>query len=240
MAAIAGNRARILCGGVNLSCVTSTLNIEQTTGEYDATTLCSEVVEYRPGMSQGGISIDGYFHGVEAAEEKELFLALGAPTKIVAGILNYTALPCSAYVIENASNLGMTWNAPTDGLITMNGSFKGREGMKRGRALFYNVTRSATGQLTAVQNTGVTTLSTGRIFAFLTGWTGARTSAIAFDVQSSANGTSGWTNEASFSFTALGASAAALTTPAGAYFNVNVGSLGGATSITLTIIVVVD
>lgn len=240
MTVIAGNRARILMGGTNLSCVTSTLNIEQTTGEYDASTLCSNVVEYRPGMSQGGISIDGYFHGVQAAEEEALYSALGSPNKIVAGILNYTALPCSAYVIENASNLGMVWSAPTDGLITMNGSFKGREGMKRGRVLFYDVTRSTTGQLTAVQNTGVTTASTGRIFAFLTGWTGTRTSAITFDVQTSANGTTGWVNEAAFSFTSYGASAAALTTPAGAYFNVNVGSLGGATSVTFTVIVVVN
>lgn len=240
MTAVAGNRARILCDGVNLSCVTSTLNIEQTTGEYDATTLCSDVVEYRPGMSQGGISIDGYFHGVEAAEEEALYLALGSPTKIVAGILDYTALPCSAYVIENASNLGMVWSAPTDGLITMNGSFKGREGMKRGRALFYNVTRSTPGQLTAVQNTDVESTDTGRIFVFLTDWTGTRTSAITLDVQTSANGTTGWSDEATFSFTELGASAAALTTPAGAYFNVNVTSLGGATSVTFTVIVIVD
>ncbi len=240
MTALAGNKARILVSGVDLSCVTSTLNIEQNTGEYDASTLCSNVTEYRPGMSQGGISIDGYFHGVEAGEEEALYNALNSNTKIVAGILDYTALPCTAYVIENASNLGLTHTSPTDGLITMNGSFKGREGMRRGKVLYYKLNKTSTGQATAIQNVGVTTASTGRIFVFLTDWTGTRSGNITLDVQTSANGTSGWSTEASFTFGSKDAGAAALTSPAGPYFNVNVTSLGGTTGITFTIIVVID
>ena len=240
MAALAGNKARILLSGVDLSCVTSTLNIEQTTGEYDASTLCSETMEYRPGMSQGGISIDGYFDGVEDAEEKALYDALSSNTKIVGAILDYTALPSTAYVIENASNLGLTHTSPTDGLITMNGSFKGREGMRRGKVLYYKLNRTATGQATAVQNVGVTTADTGRIFVFLTDWTGTRSGNITMDVQTSANGTSGWSTEASFSFNAKDAKSAALSSPAGAYFNVNVTSLGGTTGVTFTVIVVID
>lgn len=240
MAALAGNKARILLSGVDLSCVTSTLNIEQTTGEYDASTLCSETMEYRPGMSQGGISIDGYFDGVENDEEEALYDALNSNSKIVAGILDYSALPCTAYVIENATNLGLTHTSPTDGLITMNGTFKGREGMRRGKALYYKLVRSATGRATAVQNTGVTTSDTGRIFVFLTGWSGTRSGNITLDVQTSANGSTVWITEASFSFSAMDAKAAALTTPAGPYFNVNVTSLGGTSDITFTVIVVID
>ena len=238
--ALAGNKARILMDGVNLSCVTATLNIEQTTGEYDQSTLCSDVMEYRPGLSQGGISIDGYFDGVDGGTEEALYAALGANDKIVAAILNYTALPSSAYVIEDASNLNMTWSSPTDGLITMNGSFKGREGLRRGKVLFYNVTKSATGLGTAIQNTGVTTSSTGRIFIFLTDWQGTRSAPITLDVETSANGTTGWSVDSSFSFTTRDAKAAVLSTPAGPYFNVDVTSLGGTTSVTFTVIVVID
>lgn len=240
MTALAGNKARILLSGVDLSCVTSTLKVDQTVGEYDSTTLCSDVMEYRPGMSQGGISIDGYFHGVIAGEEEALYSALNSTNKIVGAIFDYTALPCPAYVIENAGNFGLTHSSPTDGLITINGTFKGKEGVRRGKVLFYKTVRSATGLATAVQNVGVTTASTGKIFAFLTGWTGTRSSNITFDVKTSANGTTGWSTEASFVFNSKDAKSAVLTTPAGPYFNIDVTSLGGTTSITLTIVVVID
>jgi hypothetical protein len=240
MTALAGNKARIFLNEVDLSCVTSTLTVEQTVGEYDATTLCSNVMEYRPGMSQGGISIDGYFNGVVDGEEVALYNALGANNKTAVAIFDYTALPCPAYVAENASNLGLTHTSPTDGLITMNGTFKGREGVRRGKMLFYKAVRSATGLATAVQNVGVTTSSTGRIFCFLHGWTGSRTGNITFDIKTSANGTTGWASEASFTFSGKGASAASLSTPAGPYFNIDVTSLGGTSSVTISVVVIKD
>lgn len=240
MTALAGNKARIILSGVDLSCATSKLAVEQTVGEYDSTNLCSDVMEYRPGMSQGGITIDGYFSGVEEGEEKALYDALNSTSKIVAAIFDYTALPCPAYVIEKASNLGLTHSSPTDGLITMNGNFKGKEGVRRGKVLFYKTTRSVTGLATAVQNTDITGLSSGKVFCFLTNWAGTRTGNITLNVQTSANGTTGWSTEASFSFDSKDAKSSIFTTPAGPYFNVDVTSLGGATSITFTIIVIKD
>lgn len=241
MTALAGNKARILLSGVDLSCATSTLKVDQTVGEYDSTTLCSDVMEYRPGMSQGGISIDGYFHGVIAGEEEALYNALNSTTKIVGAIFDYTTLPCPAYVIENASNLGLTHSSPTDGLITMNGTFKGKEGVRRGKVMFYKTTRTNTGlTINSAQNTDITTLSTGKIFCFLTGFTGTQTSNITLAVQTSADGVTEWSTEANFSFDAKDGKSAILTTPAGPYFGVNVTSLGGTTGITFTIIVVKD
>lgn len=237
---IAGNKARILMDSVNLSCITATLDIEQSVVEYDNTTLCSTAMEYLPGYSQGSIGVNGYFEGVETGEESRLYAALGAKDKTVAAILDYTLLPAPAYVIENASNLGMTWGSPTDGLITMNGSFKGDVGMRRGRVIAYDVTRNAIGNTTAVQLPGVITTSTGRVFGFLTAFAGTRTTPITLTVQTSANGTTGWTSEGILSYTALGAHALNITTPVGPYFNINVTSLGGATSVTFTVIVVID
>jgi hypothetical protein len=238
--ALAGNQARIFIDSVDLSCVTSTLNVESTTGEYDATVLCSEVMEYRPGLSQGGITIDGFFDGVTAGTEAALYAALGATNKIVGAVFDFSNIPAPAYMIENASNMNMSWNSPTDGLITMNGSFKGKEGLKRGKILNYNVSRGATGLMTAGQIPDTLTTSTGRIFLVFHSYTGALSGNVTATVQSSANGTSGWGNEASFTFALPGAQAAALTTPLGEYFAVNITSLGGATTVNFSLIVVVD
>jgi len=238
--ALAGNQARVFIDGVDLSCITATLDVESTTGEYDATVLCSTVMEYRPGLSQGGITIDGFFDGVDGGTEEALYEALGASNKIVGAIFDYSNIPAPAYIIENASNMGLSWTSPTDGLITINGSFKGKEGMKRGKILNYNVSRGATGLMTAGQIPGTLTTSIGRIFLVFHGYTGALSGNVTAVVQSSANGTSGWGNEASFTFAAPDAQGAALTTPLGEYFTVNLTSLGGATTVNLSLIVVVD
>ena len=238
--ALAGNQARIFLDNVDLSCVASSLNVETTTGEYDATTLCSDVMEYRPGLNQGTITLDGFFDGVDAGTEEALYNALGASTKMVAAIFDYSNLPAPSYVIEAGSNMGLTWSSPTDGLITINGSFKGRLGLKRAKILQYKVVRGATGLLTAMQIPGTLTTSTGRAYLFFHEYTGTLSGNVTAALQSSANGTSGWGNEGTFSFTAPGAQAVAITTPLGEYFNLNITSLGGATTATFSVIVVID
>lgn len=241
MAALAGNQARIFLNGVDLSCVTSSLNVETTTGEYDATTLCSTVMEYRPGLNQGTIAIDGFFDGVgTGGEEAALVAALGATNKNVVAIFDYQNLPAPAYIIENGSNLNMTWSVPTDGLITINGSFKGKEGVKRSKLLHYQSSRSATGLLTAQQIPGTLTTSTGRAVLFFHGYTGTLTGPLTATVQSSATGAGGWATEGTFSLDNPGSQGVAITTPAGEYFALNITSLGGATTVSVSLVVVID
>lgn len=239
--ALAGNNARIFLDGVDLSAVTSTLNVETTVGEYDATTLVSTVTESRPGLNQGTISIDGFFDGVlPGGQEAALYNALAASSKIVAAVFDFENLPSPAYVIENASNMGLTWSSPSDGLITINGSFKGRLGVKRGKITHYRNPRSATGILPTAQVPGVLTTSQGRAFAFFHSYTGTLTGNVTANLQSSATGAGGWANEASFSFATIGAQAQAFSTPLGPYFSLDVTSLGGATSVAVSLILVVD
>jgi hypothetical protein len=238
--ALAGNQARIFINNVDLSAVASTLDVETSTGEYDATVLASTVMEYRPGLNEGSIAVNGFFDGVDNGTEKALYDALGANSKLVAAVLDFSSLPAPAYVCEDASNMGMTWNSPTDGLITINGTFKGKQGLKRGKILHYNVNRSATGILTARQIPGVLTNSTGKMFLVFHKYTGSLTGNLTAAVQSSVNGSTGWANEASFSFATLGAQSAVLTSPLGEYFTINLTSLGGASTVNLSLIVVID
>lgn len=241
MAALAGNQARVILDSVDLSCVTASLNVETTTGEYDATTLCSTVMEYRPGLNQGTISIDGFFDGVGVGgEEAALVAALGASNKNITAIFGYQDLPAPAYIIENGSNMGLTWSVPTDGLITINGSFKGKEGVKRAKLAYHQSSRSATGLLSAIQIVGTETTSTGRAVLHFHGYTGTLTGPLTATIQSSATGAGGWVTEGSFSLNAPGSQGVAITTPAGEYFALNITSLGGATTVTVSLAVVID
>lgn len=237
-----GSAARLFLEGNDLSCITTELTVETTTSEYEAITLCSEMGEYVPGINNGTINLNGYFKGAHIAtgEETHLYAALGAANKSVAAIFNYTTLPAPAYTLENASNINLVYTAPMDGLIAMTGGFKGEQGMKRGFLTHYKVTKSATGVGTAVQIPGTLVTSTGKAFVFIQGIGGTRTDPIVVTLQSSANGTTGWATEATFSFEGLGASCQYFTAPAGAYFTYNVTDLGGATSVVISMIVIVD
>ena len=241
MAPLKGTAARLLLNDYDLSCSTSQLNVEANTGEYDHTSLCSDAQEFVPGLNGGSISLNGFFEtaSTTTGEEYRLYDALAAATKIVAAIFDYTNLPAAAYVIEGASNFEMTHTAPYDGLVALSGSFRGTSGLRRGLAIYYQKSLTATGGSTAVQIPGTLVSSTGRVVVFLHSHTGSLTTATVA-LESSANGSTGWASEATLNFTADGAKAAAFTTPAGAYFRLNVTSMGGTTGLVLTCVVIVD
>ena len=235
---IRGTEARIFMDGVDLSCVTANLGVETTTGEYDAVVLCSTAMEYVPGMvTNGTITLSGYFSGVE---ENALYSAINASNKVVAAIFDYSNLPAPAYCLEAATNYNLTHKAPTDNLITIDGAFKSKKPMKRGLLGFYKTTITTTGTSAAVQIPGTLISHSGKFFVFLQAIGGTRTTPILFGIQSSANGTTGWTSEATFSFTGVGASVKDFTTPAGSYFSIATTNLGGATSYTVSVVFVVD
>ena len=241
---IKGTDARIFIDELDFSSVTSELSVEATVGELDATNLASTFMEYKPSTSSGQININGYFVGPGAGtgttQESVLYGALANPTKTVAAVFDYQNLPTPAYVMEKAYNQDMKWTVPFDGLLAMTGAFKSKVGLKRGYMIYYKVNKAATGLGTAVQIPGVLGSHSGKIFAFVQDKVGTLTPPITFTVQTSADGVSGWTTKATFSMTALGAQVQSFSSPTGAYFNVNLTSLGGLTSLKYSIIVVVD
>jgi hypothetical protein len=237
-----GTSARLFLNEVDLSCATSELSVELTSSEHEAATLCSTTADFSPGFGSGVITTKGFFKGplLTTDEEGSIYAALGASTKTVAALFDYGTLPAAAYCIQNAGNYGLTYTSPTDGLLAMDGSFKGLAGVKRGNLCFYKLSRTATGIGTAVRIVGTVVGSTGKCFAFVHSITGTAATPITFTLQSSANGTTGWATEASHSFATIGAEVLDWTAPAGEYFGINVTSLGGATSFIMSIIVVVN
>lgn len=237
---LAGNNARIFLDDLDLSCNTSALEVAITTTEGDVTTLCSTATESIPIVTSGKITVNGFFKGVLTGEEYKLNAALAAQNKAVAAIFDYSSLPAVAYCIEQAGNVGMDYSFPVNGVAAMSGNFSGKGGMKRGSLNYYKTTISATGLAAVTQVPGTLTSSSGKIFAFLHTINGTAATPITFAVQSSVNGSGGWTNEATFSMSAIGSSVQSFTTPLGAYFTINTTSMGGATSFVLSLIICVD
>lgn len=237
---LSGTNARIFLDDVDLSCVTANYDVENTTGEGEATTICSTAMEFIPISNVGKISINGFFKGVIDDEEYRLNEALAANSKTVAIVLDYSNLPAVSYALESAGNMNMTYGFPVNGVATISGAFTGLLGLKRGLLNYYKTTITATGLSAVTQIPGTLVGSTGKVFAFLHTINGTAATPITFAIQSSANGSTGWANECTFSMAAVGADVQSFTAPLGEYFTVNTTSLGGSTSFVLSLIFVVD
>lgn len=235
-----GTDVRVFINELDVSGDTAEVSVETTVEEYEAATLTSEIADYSPGINSGQININGYFNGVEDGFEDSFRQALGSATNLVMMLADFQNLPCPAYVCENAYNLNMVWTMPVDGLITIDGAFKAKRGVKRGKLLQYKTTYSSTGLGTSLQLVGVTSGMPGKAYVVVHSVGGTQTTPITLKVQSSANGTSGWSDKASFSFAAPGAQAIEVASPTGEFFGINITSLGGATSALISFVLSFD
>jgi len=200
--------------------------------------LTSTVREYAPGTTEVDLSINGYLEGIDGGSEEALNTALDAGDQHAALILDYSTIPAPTYIIENAFNNGITWTAPFDGLMTVNGSVRGRAGGKRGFTTIYNASASGTGSTTGVQVSTIANTDTGKAFLFLHGVTGTISSNVVISIQSSADNST-WDTIATFTLSQV-TSAVSTVTFTGPYIRANVTSLGGTTAINYSVCVVED
>lgn len=235
-----GTDVRIFVNNLDISGDTAEVGIETTTEEYESATLTSTIADYAPGINSGQITVNGYVNGVVAGFENALQSALAASGNIVMAVLDFQNLPAPTFVAEDAHENSLAWSMPVDGLITLDGAFKGRRGLKRGKMLEYKTTRSATGAGSAMQLADALSTMNGKGYVVLHSVSGSQATPITVKIQSSVNGVGGWTDEASFSFSDVGAQAVVITAPVGEYFNLNVTSLGGATSAVFSWVVSLD
>lgn len=233
-----GTQARIFYSYFNLSASTSEVELNMTANELEKDVLTSTVREYAPGTTEIDMSINGYLEGIDGGSEEVLNTALDSGDQHVALILDYSTIPAATYVIENAFNNGITWTAPFDGLMTANGSVRGSAGGIRGYTTIYNASASATGATTGVQVSTIANADTGKGFLFLHSATGTISTNVVIDLESSADNST-WDSIGTFTMDAV-TSVSDTVTYTGPYIRANVTSLGGATAITYSMVVVED
>lgn len=238
MTAIKGTKAQILVDEFDFSGDTAGIGVTVAMGEQDSTTLQDTAMISEPILPGMTIEQNGYFVGTGAGElEKELWDRLFASGNYVAALFGTDTAACPAYVKDDTFGASMQIQAPTAALITINGAWAKGQGGSRGLRV-YTGTLSATGTQTAY-DFGSAGTAGGEAYLFIQTITDTATNAVIL-VESSATEGGAYATEATFTFSAVGASKQTMSGTVNRWLRLNASDLGGATDFTVVLIVCVD
>ena len=242
---IKGKWARLWIDEFSLSAKTQTATINMGVQREEVTAWQDTARTYLTTNTESSIELTGYVDTLaDGAGGFEEVLAdrLGGGNTVQVGILlaedatNEAGMP--VYVLPATSGERMNISAPAAGILTMDGTFgDGDAGMRRG-VLVYQGTFSATGNQTAV-DIGAAGAAGGDVWVWVTAITGTATNA-SVKVQSATTSGGTYADEATVTFSATGGYAAAMTGTVNRWLRLNVAWMGGATAITLAVVVGVD
>ena len=242
---IKGKWARLWIDKFSLSTKTQTATINMGVQREEVTAWQDTARTYLTTNTESSIELTGYVDTLaDGAGGFEEVLAdrLGGGNTVQVGILlaedatNEAGMP--VYVLPATSGERMNISAPAAGILTMDGTFgDGDAGMRRG-VLVYQGTFSATGNQTAV-DIGAAGAAGGDVWVWVTAITGTATNA-SVKVQSATTSGGTYADEATVTFSATGGYAAAMTGTVNRWLRLNVAGMGGATAITLAVVVGVD
>ena len=237
--AVHGRYAQVLVDQFNLSGVSNSLQLQLGLTTLDATNFESTDLDSVVGPAQATLTHAGYFHGKTTGLEQALYNRRTTPAN-VAALFGTHVVACPAYVLQQSYANRLNVNAPANGLIAVDGVWPGGSagGIKRGRRIFSG-TIAATGAQTG-QDLAAAGSAGGYAWLFVTGIAGAAVNAEITVESDSDPGFGTAAEEGSFTFSAVGSAQVALTGTIGRYLRANCVSLGGATSVTVTLIVAVD
>ena len=240
MAGIKGINTRVLVGGYLLSSQTNSATVQASNNSIETTPFEATGKQYVVLPPDGNIDIGGYltFDTANGATfEKRLHTSLSTADTV--GIIYYnTAIAGSpGYVLPDSYTDDLQIQSPVAGVITVSGSYTSTVGLRRGVCI-YSGTISATGTTTAV-DIGAAGAAGGYAYLFVTTETGTGTDAdIAIESATSAGGT--YSSEGTFTFSAIGTTAVAMSGTVNRYLRLNCTDLGGATSWVVTCIACVS
>jgi len=223
-----GTEFRIWVDEFDFSSSTSQVDVSFEVGEAERTSLASEAQEFVPLLPKCTVAQNGYFEGVlPAGFERELQDRFGVNGAIVTVLTQQSDADCVAYVLPDAGGYGMVFGAPVAGLVTLNGQWGTAAGAVRGRRVF-DGTFDDTEEGASV-DFGAGATAGGRAFLHVAAITGIATNATV-EVQSSPD-ESTWSDEGTFTLSAVGGYSLAMTGTVGRYIRLACTSLGGASAI---------
>jgi hypothetical protein len=212
------------------------MNITVDSGETD--NLASDAHEYIPLLSSMEITQNGYMEGFDAGDfQAELHDRL-ATTGVVVTLLFGTAdTDCPAYIIPNSFASAMEFSSPTNGVMTLNGTWaqsnQGRRGIR-----IYSGTISATEDQTPV-DLGAAGTDGGLFVLHVTTITGSATDAV-LKLQSCATVDGSYDDEATITFSDVDGYTETMSGTVNRYVQLTCTDLGGATSFAVVAIACVN
>jgi hypothetical protein len=223
-----GTELGILVDEFDFSSSTSQVEVTFDVQEAERTSLASEAQEYRPILPKCMVSQNGYFEGVMPdGFEAELNARFGAGTAIVTVLTQKSDPDCVAYVLPDATNYSMVFGAPVANLVTLNGQWGTSAATVRGLRV-YDGTFDAVESGASV-DFGVGSTTGGTAVLHVKTITGAAVDAD-IKVQSSPDDST-WSDEGTFTLSAVGSYSLALSGTVGRYVRLSCSDLGGASAI---------
>ena len=211
-------------------------DIERTVPEKDRTAFGDTGNVSEPGMPSGKISLRGYYTGNDAGDVyRELSDRVGVAGAgaIMAVLLDTTDANCVAYCSDNAWGQSLKLSLPTNEIVTFEAATAATEAIECGYRIL-DATVSAVGNQTAI-DFGAAGSAGGAVFIFVQA-VGGSVSIASIKVQSATTQAGTYADEATIAVTAIGGYAAAMTGNIDRWLRVNVASMGGATSLKLTVV----
>lgn len=223
-----GTQAAVWVDEFEFSAATSQIEIQCEVSEGERTSLASTAQEFLPILPKTTVVQNGYFEGVlTSGFEAELAARFAAGGAIVTVLVGKSDADCIAYTLPDAAGYEMTFAAPANNLVSLNGKWGTSASAVRGRRLF-NGTFDALESGASV-DFGAGSTNGGTVFLHVAAITGTATNAT-ITVQSSPDNNT-WSDEGAFVFSAVDGYALALAGVVGRYLRLACTHLGGATAI---------
>jgi hypothetical protein len=233
---------RILAGGYLISSQTNKAVIKLDSDKTDVTCFEDTAQNFIVQDPKAGIDIGGYIVHTTADADTYDAISHGAlATQITVGVIKSTTATMTGgtgYVIPNSNAISLSHDMSVGNVMALQASWGGASAMKRGKVPYAGVAISATGTKPSI-DLGAQGTTGGAAYLFVTTITGTASSA-AIKVQSSATEGGSYADEGTFTFSAIGAYAVALTGTVDRWVRINTTSLGGATSFIVHCVVSVN
>jgi hypothetical protein len=232
---------RILVDGYRISSETNKAVVKLDADKVEVTcfedTAASFIVnDPKPSIEVGGYitestdpdTFEAITHG--ALETPTTITVIKSSTATITGGVSYTIPSCNAITLSHDLQVA--------GIKSMNSTWGGAVAMKRGKCAYAGAAIAATGAKPSI-DLGAAGTTGGFAYLHVTGITGTATSATV-DVESSDAEAGTYASEGTFTFSAIGVQALALTGTVNRWVRINCTSLGGATNFIVHCVVAVN
>ena len=234
---VRATQTRILVNEFDLSGTTNSVMVNMDANAIEYGVLQQTAMQRLPTFNATTIEHNGYWNGKGAGLlEDEFYTNLGGSGVDVAAIFGTDQTIPIAYVQDGTWNQQMVFEAQTNSLISVNGSWAGGADKTYRGYQVYRGTISATGGTTGI-DFGSAGSAGGKAYLFVTTITGTATNAT-IDVESDTDsGYGSVASEGTFTFSAVGVQELALSGTVNRYVRLNCTDLGSATSFAVVAIV---
>lgn len=246
MSGTKGRWSRLWVDDFDLSTKTASAEVNMAIGTEEVTSFQATAKEFITTDPESSIKVTGYVSSLAANTggwEQELHDRFAAANVSQVGLMLAGSATGDAgmptYVLPLTSADSVKISAPATGVLGIDGSFMaGDVGLKRGVCLWYG-SITTTGNKTSY-DIGAAGSAGGDMYVWVFSITGSATNA-SVKVQSATTEGGSYADEATVTFSAVGAAtSAAMTGTVNRWLRVNVASMGGATAFVIAVVATVD